>query len=181
MLDLTPSEANAIKDAAYTRDMLIRQIGYAEHVYPGKCDHEQKQMEINALEHKIRDAAGIPINQSIDDIVELIYYTLNLPPPDVRMITVDDLPKEPRETRFPKVQKPAVLAKKAAKFINRMRLKGTPYRDAYGRSMVNLRWDARRHRYVRISREDRITHIATGRVWDATTGAKADEFLEVMK
>lgn len=98
----------------------------------------------------------------------------------VRIITISDLPKEPRDNTFPKRQNPATLAKKLAKFINRMHAKGTPYRDTYGKSMVNLRWDAKRLRYIRISRDDSIMHIASGKVWDATTGATPEEFMKVI-
>lgn len=180
MIDLTRTEADAIKGDVYTRDILMRDVEFNEHKYPGKYNNTRKKKEIEMLNDRIRRYGHIAPDQNIGDIIELVYYTLNMPQPKTRYLTINDLPKETRETRFPKRQKPEARAKKLAKFINRMRAPGVQYRDGEGRSMGNMRWDGRKQRHVIIPRYDSITHLASGRVWDASTGATQEEFLEVV-
>ena len=126
--------------------------------------HNSWYSDDSILHAMIKKVMHLPEDEpitDIDSIMDIVYYVLN-EPNGARHITVDDLPKEPRRA-FSKKIKPDARAKKQSKYIERAQ---------------RGKWDAAKREWV--YSHGSITHIATGKVWNATTGATPDEFMKVM-
>lgn len=126
----------------------------------------------------IKSREGIaPLNTELEDRV---YHTINgYVPENTRHLTVDELPKVridkrngyPDWYKKPSTRKPRKIAiktraKRAAALVN-------SFQFGQARNSVKREW-------VDIVNDDYITHVATGRVWDASTGATPEEFMDVL-
>lgn len=131
----------------------------------------QKRVEL------INERERTYINQP-SDIADIVYHTINgYVPANVRHLTVDELPKiridkrngypdwyKKPSTRKPGKLNPKTRAKRAAALVQ---------------SFYTEYWDSIKREWIHTG-GDRITHTATGRVWDITTGATPEEFMEVL-
>ena len=177
MLDLTPTDAEQIRFDIWTMNDLKDHIKNTEQNHPGKYNNDILEKEIVTLDERIRRMTHLSPDQPISDIYDAVYHVVNAASSvQARHITVADLPNVRKDKRngypnhYKKASKPPgkinpkTRAKRGAALVNKWK--------------VGV-WDDVKREW-KYDEGDSITHIESGRVWDAHTGATPEEFMEVL-
>ena len=175
----TYKEAEDIRYDAWTLKDLKDSIKAIPTIDVGKYNIERDIKGIDTLSDRILRTmhinVDIPIDRVIDSIMDKVYYVIN-GSNGARHITVDELPKVRIDKRngYPDHYKPA--PKQPGRIPKKTRSKRMAAFIKHGQDGV---WDEVKREWI--DHTGSITHIATGKVWNATTGATPDEFMKVMK
>lgn len=178
MLNLTPTDAEQIRFDIWSLNDLKDHIKNTEQNHPGKYNNNILEKEIATLDERIRRMTQLSPDQPISDVYDMVYHAVNAASSmQARHITVADLPNVRKDKRngYPNHYKKA--SKPPGKINPKTRAKRAA---ALVRTMRDGTWDTIKREWI-YPGDDSITHIATGRVWDAHTGATPTEFLEVLR
>jgi len=176
----TYKEAEAIRYDVWTLKDLKDSIKAIPTTDLGKYNLERNIKRIDTLSDRILQTmhinVDIPIDQVIDSIMDKVYYVIN-GSNGARHLTVEDLPRVRTEKRngYPDHYNPA--PKQPGRIPKKTKAKRMA---AFIKHTMDGSWDVNKREWV-YPGNDSITHIATGKVWDATTGATPEEFMKVMQ
>lgn len=178
MIELTQTDAEQIRFDIWKMNDLKDHTESTERNRPGKYNNAHIEKEIATLDERIRRMTHISPDQPISDIYDMVYHAVNAASSmQARHITVADLPNIRKDTRngYPNHYKKAT--KPPGKINPKTRAKRAA---ALVRTMRDGTWDNIKREWI-YPGDDSITHIATGRVWNAYTGATAKEFLKFLR
>lgn len=178
MIELTQTDAEQIRFDIWKMNDLKDHIESTERTHPGKYNNNILEKEIATLDERIRRMTYLPPDHPISDIYDAVYHAVNAASSmQARHIIVADLPNIRKDNRNGYLNHYKKASKPPGKVNTKTRAKRAA---ALVRTMRDGTWDNIKRKWI-YPGDDSITHIGTGRVWDAHTGATAAEFLEVLK